>query len=408
MFHFPKMHTTEIDFVSKVFSTLTQIIIQNRVSIPKHSCIESFNLKFYPVEFNKILLKKVNKQYLPAFIDIYFQDQSENKCNNVLIERWKIHYELLNNGNENKMLNSTFILNLFKEIIVILRSIYSYAKIVPGQRLMNAFRKSKNDKFHYNITEKYNSYLTDFQDVCLGKVKTQCGYIHFGLQYLQSRKVLNYFTQAKPVVNIDVNEDYIPNNKINVTPISSPLSDKHTSIGSPLSDKSIPMNKISKTANIEKSNSPVSHSIEERSHFMFDRNSKPIPIVASKRSIKRIQKKSVSIENIKILSIDFDHNNSDSDEIIHDDIFRFDTPSSPSFHSTSSMSYGSSKSKNTLTLSMSPFRKSPIAVKNDIEKNLLNSVTDVQLTYMESRILQNMDLSKCTMDIYLNTFDNLL
>eukprot|EP01117_Protostelium_nocturnum_P015258 TRINITY_DN5898_c0_g1_i1.p1 TRINITY_DN5898_c0_g1~~TRINITY_DN5898_c0_g1_i1.p1 ORF type:complete len:547 (+),score=97.14 TRINITY_DN5898_c0_g1_i1:123-1763(+) len=148
--------------IRELYVKLTQIILQSRVPTVvqqsknnnngKIKINKWFNLELEELEnITQELTPWAQNMYLPLYIRIFFNSKksSQQHEERVLLEKWKIQFEPYTGSSR----ESVEVPTLYKKLVLLVRSLYSFLRVVPAYRVFRDCNRNKmmSGKMFYKI-----------------------------------------------------------------------------------------------------------------------------------------------------------------------------------------------------------------------------------------------------------------
>jgi hypothetical protein len=125
----------------------------------------------------------------PIIIDIYIENSNDNN-KLILMERWKLVFKRLDDLREGR------ISSINRRIVTLLRTLYSFVRLLPGFQLLNVATSPNSLRLHmYNpdIFGKSTGFSQDTSIYEFPRVVTPRGVLSFGVRYVKESQLLVIF-----------------------------------------------------------------------------------------------------------------------------------------------------------------------------------------------------------------------
>lgn len=133
----------------------------------------------------------------PLIIDIYIENSNDNN-KLILMERWKLVFKRLDDLREGR------ISSINRRIVTLLRTLYSFVRILPGFQLLHVATSSNSLRIHMYNPDSFGKSTNFSQDTSIyefPRVVTPRGVLSLGVRYIKESQLLVIFV----IINIHIN-----------------------------------------------------------------------------------------------------------------------------------------------------------------------------------------------------------
>jgi hypothetical protein len=136
--------------IRETITKIAQVVVQSRITFGREvKTTENYWLHIVVDEIEQVsrqLSAWRNNVYLPLRIKIYFEDKKDSESA-ILLEEWKISFEAITFESDTKRIE---VGTLNKRLVLQIRALYSYLRMMPAYKLFRDRIKQKNTSYQLN------------------------------------------------------------------------------------------------------------------------------------------------------------------------------------------------------------------------------------------------------------------